>query len=163
MDPLRLAYAHECGLVLVDTIQKCVVMNASLSDLYANSPSSSRAIAAESSVSIQPFATSAILQQHYSSQQAAAASLDALSASNPSLGAGGLEDNGAHEANQPPSNGNSASQYIGATGTDSGAHKSAASVFETTSSNMQHQQQPTSQVSRSSRKCNRPNLSARSH
>ena len=57
----RLAYAHQYGVVLLDTIQKCVIMSATLNDLYGG-PS---IMHNNRDISIQPFATSSILQHHY--------------------------------------------------------------------------------------------------
>lgn len=78
----RLAYSHENGIVLVDIIQKCTIMNASLNDLYggASAMANQRDI-----VSIQPFDTSSILQQHYQSGAASAAATTAALAG-PSTG-----------------------------------------------------------------------------
>lgn len=59
-----MAYAHENGVVLVDIVQKCVIMNAALSDLYGGGGS---VMSNNRDISIQPFATSAILQHHYQS------------------------------------------------------------------------------------------------
>lgn len=74
---LRLAYSHENGLVLVDIIQKCIILNATLGDLYGCSPSimgNNR-----DNISIQPFATSSILQHHYQSNASGVASLSSHS------------------------------------------------------------------------------------
>lgn len=57
----RLAYGHESGIVLIDIIQKCVIINATLSDLYGGSLPNSN----NRDISIQPYATSSILQHHY--------------------------------------------------------------------------------------------------
>lgn len=59
----RLAYAHENGIVLVDIIQKCVIINANLGELYGGASSLA---ASNRDISIQPYATSSILQHHYS-------------------------------------------------------------------------------------------------
>lgn len=64
-----LAYSHENGIVLIDLIQKCVIMNATLSDLYGGN---SNIMALNRDISIQPFATSSILQHHYQANAAAA-------------------------------------------------------------------------------------------
>lgn len=61
---LRLAYSHETGIVIVDVIQKCVILNATLTDLYRGASISSNT---NRDISIQPFATSSILQHHYQS------------------------------------------------------------------------------------------------
>lgn len=61
---LRLAYAHETGIVIVDIVQKCVILNATLADLYRGASISSNT---NRDISIQPFATSSILQHHYQS------------------------------------------------------------------------------------------------
>lgn len=73
-----LAYSHENGVVLVDIIQKCVILSATLIDLYGCSAplmTNNR-----DNISIQPFITSSILQHHYQSNApGAAASLSAHS------------------------------------------------------------------------------------
>lgn len=46
--------------MLVDIIQKCVIMNATLSDLYGGASMTNNR-----DISIQPFGTSSILQHHY--------------------------------------------------------------------------------------------------
>lgn len=75
----RLAYAHENGIVLVDIIQKCVIINATLNDLYGG-VSSSFMTTNNRDISIQPYATSSILQHHYQ-QTAGGAPTSSLSAS----------------------------------------------------------------------------------
>lgn len=67
----------------MDLVQKCVIMNATMSDLYGGSNS---IIVANRDISIQPFATSSILQHHYQSVAAAANSLSPSSiSSNPNI------------------------------------------------------------------------------
>lgn len=72
IDLCSLAYAHMNGIVLLDIIQKCVIMNATLSDLYGGSASINPSA---KDIGILPFATSSILQHHYQSQQSTVASL----------------------------------------------------------------------------------------
>lgn len=64
---LRLAYAHKLGIVLVDITQKCLIMNAPLSDLYAATSSGVNVMPTDRDISVQPYATNSILQQHYQS------------------------------------------------------------------------------------------------
>lgn len=70
--------------MLVDIIQKCVVINATLNDLYGGTSS---IMTSNRDISIQPYATSSILQHHY---QAGASSLSASAsnnaANNPNMG-----------------------------------------------------------------------------
>lgn len=66
----RLAYAHENGIVLVDVIQKCIIMNATLCDLYGGASITSN----NRDITIQPFATSSILQHHYQATTSSASS-----------------------------------------------------------------------------------------
>lgn len=63
---LSLAYSLESSVVLVDTIQKSVILSATLADLYSSNVVNNR------DISIQPFATSSILQHHYQSNPAGA-------------------------------------------------------------------------------------------
>lgn len=59
--------------MLVDIIQKCIVINATLSDLYGGSPLAT----ANRDISIQPFATSSILQHHYQATSTASSAFPA--------------------------------------------------------------------------------------
>lgn len=62
---IRLAYSDESGIVLVDIVQKSVILSATLSDLYSSNLASIGQNRAD--ISIQPFATNSILQHHYKS------------------------------------------------------------------------------------------------
>ena len=88
-----LAYAHEFGVVLVDVIQKCLIMNATLADLYGGVSMTS----ASKEVSIQPFATSSILQHHYLATGGSSALPNAEGEFAPS--SGGAANNSASTAN----------------------------------------------------------------
>lgn len=80
--PVSLAYTHENGVVLVDLIQKCVIMNATMSDLYGGN---NNIMVANRDISIQPFATSSILQHHYQSVAAANSLSPSSISSNPNI------------------------------------------------------------------------------
>jgi hypothetical protein len=62
-----LAYSHELGVVLVDIIQKSVIINATLHDLHGGSLVNT----GNRDISIQPYATSSILQHHYQASASA--------------------------------------------------------------------------------------------
>lgn len=89
---IRLAYAHENGVVLVDIIQKCVIISASLSDLYGGASM----MPSNRDISIQPFATSSILQHHYQSTHGLPDDFGAATAAAANNG----PDNGCSRANE---------------------------------------------------------------
>lgn len=77
--------------MLVDIIQKCVIISASLSDLYGGASM----MQSNRDISIQPFATSSILQHHYQSTigspgDFASSAASANNGAGPDNGSGGI-------------------------------------------------------------------------
>lgn len=105
----RLAYSHESGVVLVDVIQKCVILSASIADLYGGS-------SARDLYATQPFSGSSIMhqqQQHYyqagASLSSAATTAGSNNSSNPTALNTANHNNGAladNAAQQQPSQAN---------------------------------------------------------
>lgn len=135
-----MAYSHQSGVVLLDVIQKCVILNASLDDLYGgaiigplNDPLRD--------ISIQPFATSSILRDHYQT------TMGLNSDNNQSLAFANQQhqqqhnnaDNATARHSELDAESNDNSSAL-----DDGLHKSPPGVNE----HQQQQQQTSSQVSR---------------
>lgn len=126
--PHSLCYAHENGIVLVDIIQKCIIMNATLSDLYGGTNMTNNR-----DISIQPFATSSVLQHHYQSTGCA------LSQQQPQAIGGGVLENpfksvgvgGNHNNGSSSSSSSGKPLMRGVLGT--GSHDSNSSELHTTS------------------------------
>lgn len=99
----RLAYSHENGVVLVDVIQKCVILSANIADLYGEASS----VGARDLYASQPFSSGSISQQqqqhHYHHQQAAPSLSSAgnsnINSSNPAALNTANHNNGTHTDN----------------------------------------------------------------
>lgn len=110
--------------MLIDIIQKCVIINASLNDLHGGSLINS----SNRDISIQPYATSSILQHHY---QASAASAAAAAAA--ALAGGNEFGSRVGANNQSSDNGTAGSQLHNRTDLTDNGPAGASTITDTTS------------------------------